>query len=414
MELKRVVVTGLGAITPLGNSVDVFWENLKKGESGAAPITKFDTQFHKTKFACEVRDFNPVDYDIDKKEVRKYDLYTQLAFASATRAMENAGIDLDEVDKNRAGIIWGTGIGGLQTFFEEVRVFKHERPQFTPFFIPKMIANIAGGLLSIKYGFRGPNFTTVTACASASHAILEAFNILRMGKCDLMITGGSEASVNEAALAGFNSMRAISTRNDDPATASRPFDKDRDGFVMADGAGALILEEYGHAVNRGARIYAEVIGGGMSADAFHMTAPDPEGTGAMLVMKWAVEDAGIDLTDVDYINVHGTSTPLGDIAEPKAIVSLFGEHAYKLSISATKSMTGHLLGAAGAVEAIATILALRDGIIPPTINHFTDDPEIDSRLDFTFNKAVSRNINIAISNTFGFGGHNATIAFKKY
>lgn len=277
-----------------------------------------------------------------------------------------------------------------------------------------MIANIAGGLLSIKYGFRGPNFTTVTACASASHAILEAFNILRMGKCDLMITGGSEASVNEAALAGFNSMRAISTRNDDPATASRPFDKDRDGFVMADGAGALILEEYGHAVNRGARIYAEVIGGGMSADAFHMTAPDPEGTGAMLVMKWAVEDAGIDLTDVDYINVHGTSTPLGDIAEPKAIVSLFGEHAYKLSISATKSMTGHLLGAAGAVEAIATILALRDGIIPPTINHFTDDPEIDSRLDFTFNKAVSRNINIAISNTFGFGGHNATIAFKKY
>ena len=277
-----------------------------------------------------------------------------------------------------------------------------------------MIANIAGGLLSIKYGFRGPNFTTVTACASASHAILEAFNIIRMGKCDLMITGGSEASVNEAALAGFNSMRAISTRNDDPATASRPFDKDRDGFVMADGAGALILEEYGHAVNRGARIYAEVIGGGMSADAFHMTAPDPEGTGAMLVMKWAVEDAGIDLTDVDYINVHGTSTPLGDIAEPKAIVSLFGEHAYKLSISATKSMTGHLLGAAGAVEAIATILALRDGIIPPTINHFTDDPEIDSRLDFTFNKAVSRNINIAISNTFGFGGHNATIAFKKY
>lgn len=308
----------------------------------------------------------------------------------------------------------GNRYRGFADLFEEVRVFKHERPQFTPFFIPKMIANIAGGLLSIKYGFRGPNFTTVTACASASHAILEAFNILRMGKCDLMITGGSEASVNEAALAGFNSMRAISTRNDDPATASRPFDKDRDGFVMADGAGALILEEYGHAVNRGARIYAEVIGGGMSADAFHMTAPDPEGTGAMLVMKWAVEDAGIDLTDVDYINVHGTSTPLGDIAEPKAIVSLFGEHAYKLSISATKSMTGHLLGAAGAVEAIATILALRDGIIPPTINHFTDDPEIDSRLDFTFNKAVSRNINIAISNTFGFGGHNATIAFKKY
>lgn len=414
MELKRVVVTGLGAISPLGNSVDLFWENLKNGVSGCGPITKFDAQFHKTKFACEVRDFDPSDYNIDRKEARKHDLFTQFAFASTVRAMEDAGVDLEKLDRNRAGIIWGSGIGGLQTFFEEVQAYKPERPQFTPFFIPKMIANIAGGLLSIRYGFRGPNYTTVSACASASHAIIEAFNKIRLGQVDFMITGGSEAGVNEAAMAGFNSMRAISTRNDDPATASRPFDKDRDGFVMGEGAGTLILEEYGHAVRRGARIYAEVIGGGMSADAYHMTAPDPEGTGARLVMKWAIEDAGLQVTDVDYINVHGTSTPLGDIAEPRAIVGVFGEHAYKLSISATKSMTGHLLGAAGAVEAIASILALRDGIIPPTINHFTDDPEIDNRLDFTFNKAKKRDIRIAISNTFGFGGHNATIALKKF
>lgn len=414
MELKRVVVTGLGAISPLGNSVDLFWENLKKGVSGCGPITKFDARFHKTKFACEVRDFDPSDYNIDRKEARKHDLFTQFAFASTVRAMEDAGVDLEKLDRNRAGIIWGSGIGGLQTFFEEVQAYKPERPQFTPFFIPKMIANIAGGLLSIRYGFRGPNYTTVSACASASHAIIEAFNKIRLGQVDLMITGGSEAGVNEAAMAGFNSMRAISTRNDDPATASRPFDKDRDGFVMGEGAGTLILEEYGHAVRRGARIYAEVIGGGMSADAYHMTAPDPEGTGARLVMKWAIEDAGINVTDVDYVNVHGTSTPLGDIAEPKAILGVFGEHAYKLSISATKSMTGHLLGAAGAIEAIASILALRDGIVPPTINHFTDDPEIDNRLDFTFNKAIKRDIRIAISNTFGFGGHNATIALKKF
>lgn len=414
MELKRVVVTGLGAISPLGNSVDLFWENLKNGVSGCGPITKFDAQFHKTKFACEVRDFDPSDYNIDRKEARKHDLFTQFAFASTVRAMEDAGVDLEKLDRNRAGIIWGSGIGGLQTFFEEVQAYKPERPQFTPFFIPKMIANIAGGLLSIRYGFRGPNYTTVSACASASHAIIEAFNKIRLGQVDFMITGGSEAGVNEAAMAGFNSMRAISTRNDDPATASRPFDKDRDGFVMGEGAGTLILEEYGHAVRRGARIYAEVIGGGMSADAYHMTAPDPEGTGARLVMKWAIEDAGLQVTDVDYINVHGTSTPLGDIAEPKAIMGVFGEHAYKLSISATKSMTGHLLGAAGAIEAIASILALRDGIVPPTINHFTDDPEIDNRLDFTFNKAKKRDIRIAISNTFGFGGHNATIALKKF
>jgi 3-oxoacyl-[acyl-carrier-protein] synthase II len=413
MDLKRVVVTGLGAITPLGNSVPEFWDNLKNGVSGAGPITKFDAQYHKTKFACEVKDFDPGLY-LERKEARKHDAYTQFAFGAAIQAMEDSGIDLNSVDKDRAGVIWGSGIGGLQTFFEEVQAYKPERPQFSPFFIPKMIANIAGGLISIKYGFRGPNYTTVTACASASHAIIEAFNKIRLGKVDLMITGGSEAGVNEAALAGFNSMRALSTRNDDPSTASRPFDKDRDGFVMGEGAGAFIVEELGHALKRGAKIYAEIVGGGMSADAHHMTAPDPEGLGAKLVMKWAVEDAGLDLTDVEYVNVHGTSTPLGDIAEPKAILGLFGEHAYKMSISATKSMTGHLLGAAGAVEGIATILALKYGIIPPTINHFTDDPEIDNRLDFTFNKAKERAINVAISNTFGFGGHNATVAFKKY
>lgn len=413
MELKRVVVTGLGAITPLGNSVEEYWANLIKGVSGAGPITKFDTLNHKTKFACEVTNFDVGQY-MERKEARKHDLYTQYAFGATMQAMEDSGIDLDSVDKNRAGIIWGSGIGGLQTFFEEVQAYKSERPQFTPFFIPKMIANIAGGLLSIRYGFRGPNYTTVTACASASHAIIEAFNKIRLGKVDLMITGGSEAGVNEAALAGFNSMRALSTRNDDPTTASRPFDKDRDGFVMGEGSGSFIIEELEHALKRGAKIYAEIIGGGMSADAYHMTAPDPDGTGAKLVMKWAVEDAGLELSDVDYVNVHGTSTPLGDIAEPRAILGLFGEHAYKMSISATKSMTGHLLGAAGAVEGIASILALKYGIIPPTINHFTDDPDIDNRLDFTFNQAKERDIRVAISNTFGFGGHNATIAFKKY
>jgi 3-oxoacyl-[acyl-carrier-protein] synthase II len=414
MELRRVVVTGLGAISPLGNSVDTFWENLKNGVSGAAPITKFDVTNHKTKFACEVRDFDPSNYEMERKEARKYDLFTQFAFGATIQAVNDSGLNLDEIDKNRVGIIWGSGIGGLQTFFEEVRAYRPERPQFSPFFIPKMIANIAGGLLSIKYGVRGPNYCTVSACASASHAIIDAYDKIRLGKADIMITGGSEAGVNEASIAGFNSMKAISTRNDDPATASRPFDLDRDGFVMGEGAGTFILEEYESARRRGAKIYAEVLGGGMSGDAFHMTAPDPDGTGAKLVMKWAMDDGGIDLTDVDYINVHGTSTPLGDIAEPKAILGLFGEHAYKLSISATKSMTGHLLGAAGAIEGIATIMALREGIIPPTINHFTDDPEIDNKLDFTFNTARKRDIRIALSNTFGFGGHNATIAFKKY
>ncbi len=412
MELKRVVITGVGTVNSLGNSVNEFWESLKNGVSGAGPITHFDATNHKTRFACEVKDFDATRY-MDRKEARKYDLYTRYALAAVTQAVEDSGLDMEKVDHDRAGVIWGAGIGGLQTFFDETRNYKNETPRFSPFFIPKMIANIAGGVISIKYRFRGPNFTTVSACASASHAMIEAFNMIRMGKARVMITGGSEAAVNEAGVAGFNSMRAISTRNDDPQTASRPFDKDRDGFVMADGAGALIFEEYESAKKRGAHILAEVGGGGMSADAYHMTAPDPDGRGAHLVMKWALEDAGIDGTDVDYINVHGTSTPLGDISEPRAIIQTFGEHAYKLSISSTKSMTGHLLGAAGAVEGIASILAIRNGVIPPTINHFTDDPEIDNNLDFTFHEARERNVDVAISNTFGFGGHNATLVFKK-
>ncbi len=411
MEFRRVVITGIGTVNPLGNSVEEFWENLKNGVSGAGPITKFDASKHKTNFACEVKNFDPSLY-MDRKDARKYDLYTQYAFATADQAIKDSGLDLEKVDHDRAGVIWGAGIGGLQTFFEEVRAYSEETPRFSPFFIPKMIANIAGGLISIKYGFRGPNFTTVTACASASHAMIEAMNMIRLRKADIIITGGSEAGVNEAGLAGFNSMRALSTRNDDPKTASRPFDKDRDGFVMGEGSAAFIFEDYESAVKRGAKIYAEVAGGGMSADAYHMTAPDPDGRGANLVMKWALEDAGIKAEDVDYINVHGTSTPLGDIAEPKAIVKTFGEHAYKMSISSTKSMTGHLLGAAGAVEGLVSILAINNSLIPPTINHFTDDPEVDN-LDFTFNVAKPRVVNIAISNTFGFGGHNATLVFKK-
>ncbi len=413
MELKRVVITGVGTVNPLGNSVQEYWENLKNGVSGAGPITHFDASLHTTKFACEIKNFDPLLY-MEKKEIRKYDLYTQYAFATAAQAIEDSSLDLEKVDGDRVGVIWGAGIGGLQTFHEEVRAYSEERPRFSPFFIPKMIANIAGGLVSIKYGFRGPNYTTVSACASASHAMIDALNMIRMGKADIMLTGGSEAGVNEAGIAGFNSMRAISTRNDDPKTASRPFDKDRDGFVMGEGSAAFIFEEYEHAKARGAKIYAEIAGGGMSADAYHMTAPDPEGKGAGLVMKWALEDAGIKPEDVDYINVHGTSTPLGDIAEPKAIIKTFGDHAYKLSISSTKSMTGHLLGAAGAVEGLASVLAIQNSIIPPTINHFTDDPEIDSNLDFTFNQAREREIKFAISNTFGFGGHNATLVFKKF
>ncbi|WP_319482370.1 beta-ketoacyl-ACP synthase II [uncultured Draconibacterium sp.] len=412
MEFKRVVITGIGTVNPLGNSVEEYWKNLKNGVSGAGPITHFDASLHTTKFACEIKDFDPLQY-MEKKEIRKYDLYTQYAFATAAQAVEDSNLDLEKVDGDRVGVIWGAGIGGLETFHKEVRAYKEERPRFSPFFIPKMIANIAGGLVSIKYGFRGPNYTTVSACASASHAMIDALNMIRMGKADMMLTGGSEAGVNEAGISGFNSMRAISTRNDDPKTASRPFDKDRDGFVMGEGSAAFILEDYEHAKARGAKIYAEIAGGGMSADAYHMTAPDPEGRGANLVMKWALEDAGIKPEDVDYINVHGTSTPLGDIAEPKAILKTFGEHAYKLSISSTKSMTGHLLGAAGAVEGLASVLAMREGIVPPTINHSTPDPEIDEKLDFTFNKAKEREINVAISNTFGFGGHNATVVFKK-
>jgi 3-oxoacyl-[acyl-carrier-protein] synthase II len=412
MELKRVVITGVGTVNPLGNTVEEYWENLKKGVSGAGPITHFDASLHTTKFACEVKDFDPLQY-MEKKEIRKYDLYTQYAFASTAQAIDDCGLDLEKVDGDRVGVIWGAGIGGLETFHKEVRAYKEERPRFSPFFIPKMIANIAGGLLSIKYGFRGPNYTTVSACASASHAIIDAFNTIRLGKADIIVTGGSEAGVNEAGVAGFNSMKALSTRNDDPKTASRPFDKDRDGFVMGEGSAAFILEEYESAVKRGAKIYAEVVGGGMSGDAFHMTAPDPDGKGANLVMKWALEDAGLKPEDVDYINVHGTSTPLGDIAEPKAIQKTFGDHAYNLSISSTKSMTGHLLGAAGAVEGLASVLAMINNTVPPTINHFTDDPEIDERLDFTFNEAKEREINVAISNTFGFGGHNATVVFKK-
>ncbi len=412
MELKRVVITGVGTVNPLGNSVQEYWENLKDGVSGAGPITHFDASNFPTRFACEIKNFDPLLY-IEKKEVRKHDKYTQYAFASSAQAIEDSQLDLETVDGDRVGVIWGAGIGGLETFFQEVRDFSPDRPRFSPFFIPKMIANIAGGLISIKYGFRGPNYTTVSACASASHALIDAFNMIRMGKADLMISGGSEAGVNEAGVAGFSSMRALSARNDDPKTGSRPFDKDRDGFVIAEGSAAFVLEEYEHAIKRGAKIYAEFAGGGMSSDAFHMTAPDPDGRGASLVMKWALEDAGLQVGDVDYINVHGTSTPLGDIAEPKAILKTFGEHAYKLSISSTKSMTGHLLGAAGAVEGLACLLAMQNSIVPPTINHFTDDPEIDSRLDFTFNKAKQRVINIAISNTFGFGGHNATLVFKK-
>lgn len=412
MEFKRVVITGVGTVNPLGNSVNEFWDNLKQGISGAAPITRFDASKFKTRFACEVKNFDIEQY-IERKEARKLDLYTQFAMASASQAMTDSGIDLEKIDHNRAGVIWGAGIGGLQTFFDETRSFQEENPRFSPFFIPKMIANIAGGLISIKYHFRGPNFTTVSACASASHAMIEAFTMIRLGKADIMITGGSEAAVNEAGVAGFNSMRALSTRNDDPKTASRPFDKERDGFVIGEGSAAMIFEEYESAVKRGAKIYAEIVGGGMSADAFHMTAPDPDATGASLVMKWAIEDAGLNPEDVDYINVHGTSTPLGDIAEPKAILKTFGEHAYKVSISSTKSMTGHLLGAAGAVEGLASIFAIRDNIIPPTINHFTDDPEIDGKFDFTFNVAKEKKVNIAISNTFGFGGHNATVVFKK-
>ncbi len=415
MELKRVVVTGLGALTPIANSTPEYWDALLQGVSGAAPITKFDASEFKTRFACELKGFNPLDH-FDRKEARKYDPFTQYAMVSTVEAVEDAGIDLDKIDKDRVGVIWGSGIGGLETFLKEVSSYAKSAgpPRFSPFFIPKMIADIAAGHISIKYGFRGPNYTTTSACASSANAMIDCFNLIRLGKADMFVSGGSEAAINEAGLGGFSAMHAISVRNDDPKTGSRPFDKDRDGFVLGEGSGTIIFEELEHAKKRGAKIYAEVVGGGMSADAYHMTSPHPDGLGALKVMQNTLEDAGLDITDVDHINTHGTSTPLGDIAEPKAIVSLFGDHAYKISINSTKAMTGHLLGAAGAAESIATILAVKHDVVPPTINHFTDDPEIDNKLDFTYHKAKERKVNVALSNTFGFGGHNACLAFKKF
>ncbi len=416
MELKRVVVTGLGALTPLGNSVAEFWNGLINGVSGAALITRFDAAKFKTRFACEVKGFDISNY-LDRKEARKLDPFSQYAIAATDEAVKNSGIqDYKDLNIDRVGVIWGSGIGGIKTFQEEVVGYANGdgTPRFNPFFIPKMIADIASGHISMRYGFRGPNFTTVSACASSTNAIIDAFNYIRLGKADVFITGGSEAAVNEIGIGGFNAMHALSVRNDDPATASRPFDLDRDGFVMGEGAAALILEELEHAVRRGATIYAEVIGGGMSADAYHLTAPHPEGLGAGNVMTAALQDANISAHQIDYINVHGTSTPVGDPQEIKAIQRVFGEQAYKMNISSTKSMTGHLLGAAGAVESIATILAVKNDIIPPTINHFTDDPAFDPRINLTFDKAQKRTVNIALSNTFGFGGHNASAIFKKY
>ena len=414
-QLKRVVVTGLGALTPIGNNVSEYWANLLSGQSGAAPITHFDASNFKTRFACEVKNFNVTDY-IDRKEARKQDPYTQYAVVATAEAMQDSNIDLDTIDLDRAGVIWGSGIGGIKTFYDEVSAFAKGdgTPRFNPFFIPKMISDIAAGVISIKYGFRGLNFTTVSACASSSNAIIDSFNYIRLGKADIIITGGSEASVNEAGVGGFNAIKALSTRNESPEKASRPFDKDRDGFVLGEGAGTLILEEYEHVVRRGAKIYAEIVGGGLSADAHHITAPHPEGLGAKKVMQNALEDAQMKPEDIDYINVHGTSTPLGDVSEVKAIKEVYGEHAYNLNISSTKSMTGHLLGAAGAVEAIASILALQKNTVPPTINNENFDDQLDAKLNFTLNKAEKRNVNAVMSNTFGFGGHNASIILKAY
>ncbi len=414
MTKKRVVVTGLGAITPLGNTYPEYWEALIKGQSGADAITLFDASQFKTQFACEVKNFDPLDY-FDRKEVRKLDRVAQLGIIAADEAIEHSGILKASIDKSRVGVIWGSGIGGLITFQDEVSTFIQGNgiPRFNPFFIPKMIIDITPGHISIKHQFMGPNYATVSACASASNALIDAKMLIEMGKADVIVAGGSEAAVVEAGIGGFNALHALSTRNDDPKTASRPFDKDRDGFVLGEGAGALILEEYEHAVNRGATLYAEFVGSGLSADAYHMTAPHPEGLGAYFVMKNTLEDAGLGIEDIDHINMHGTSTPLGDVAESQAITRLFEEHSYNISINSTKSMTGHLLGAAGAVEALASIGALHNGIIPPTINHFTDDENIDAQLNFTFNEAQKREINTALSNTFGFGGHNACVLFKK-
>lgn len=415
MQLKRVVVTGLGGITPLGNNVNDYWNNLINGVSGAAPITRFDASKFKTRFACEVKGFNPEDY-FDKKEARKLDAFSWYGIAASVQAMADSGLDTANVDKNEIGVIWGSGIGGLDTFQTETFAFAKGdgTPRFNPFFIPKMISDICSGHISMRFGLRGPNFTTVSACASSTNALIDAFNYIRLGKAVAIVSGGSEAAINESGMGGFNACQAMSTRNDEPSKASRPYDKERDGFVLGEGGGAIILEELEHALARGAKIYAEVIGGGMSADAHHITAPHPEGLGATLVMNRALKDAGIAATEIDYINTHGTSTPLGDTAELKAIINVFGEHAYKMNISSTKSMTGHLLGAAGAIEGIATILAVKNDIIPPTINHHTPDPEVDAKLNLTFNKMQKRVVNAAISNTFGFGGHNAAVVIKKF
>ena len=418
MELKRVVVTGLGAVTPVGNTPEETWENLVAGKSGAAPITLFDASNFKTQFACEVKGLNINEY-IDRKEARKMDRYTQLALVAATQAVNDSKIGAEDLDKNRIGVIFGVGIGGIKTFEDEVKYYglhEAEGPKFNPFFIPKMIADIASGQISIKYGFHGPNYTTTSACASSTNALADAFNVIRLGKADAIVAGGAEAAICACGVGGFNAMHALSTRNDDPEHASRPFSASRDGFIMGEGAGCLILEELEHAKARGAKIYAEMVGEGMSADAHHITASHPEGLGAILVMKNALEDSGLKPEDIDYINVHGTSTHVGDISEAKAIKEVFGESAYKLNISSTKSMTGHLLGAAGAVEAMATVLAVKNDIVPPTINHVEgdNDEELDYNLNFTFNKAQKREVRAAISNTFGFGGHNACVVFKKY
>ena len=414
MVLRRVVVTGLGALTPIGNNIEQYWNSLINGVSGAAPITYFDASKFKTQFACELKNFNAEDF-LDRKEARKMDRYAQYAMVSSEEAVNDAGFNLDTLDKDRAGVIWGSGIGGLETFQIEMLNFSagDGTPKFNPFFIPKMISDIACGHISIKYGFRGPNFATVSACASSTNAIIDAFNYIRLGHADVMVTGGSEAAVTIAGMGGFNAMHALSTRNDDPKTASRPMDKDRDGFVLGEGAGALILEEYEHAIARGAKIYCEIGGGGMSADAHHITAPHPQGLGAKNVMLNCLRDAGLQPKDVDGLNMHGTSTPLGDMAESKAILHVFGEHAYTMNLNSTKSMTGHLLGAAGAIETISSILSMKYGIVPPTINHVTNDENIDSKLNFTFNKAQKREMNVVMSNTFGFGGHNACVLVKK-
>ncbi|MFN0015841.1 MAG: beta-ketoacyl-ACP synthase II [Saprospiraceae bacterium] len=412
--MKRVVVTGLGAITPIGNTVSAYFEGLQKGVSGANIITQFDATLFKTHFACEVKDFNP-EAHIDRREARRLDRFTQFAMVCAEEALQDSLLDLNAIDKQRVGVIWASGIGGLATLEKEIEehITGSGTPRHNPFLIPKMISDIAAGQISIQYGFMGINYATVSACASSSHGLMNAFDYIRMGRADIIISGGSEATITKTAVGGFNSMKALSERNDDFATASRPFDKDRDGFVLGEGAGALILEEYEHAKKRGARIYAEVVGAAATADAYHITAPHPEGIGVLNVMNLALKDAGLKTTDIDYINVHGTSTPLGDVAELKAIRQVFGEHAYELNISSTKSMTGHLLGAAGAIEAIASILAIQNSFVPPTINHFTDDPEIDPKLNLTFNQAQQRTVNAAMSNTFGFGGHNASILFRK-